>query len=78
MQPTDEILKQLLHHLGKTKADELGCDELFELLDEYTEAAARGQITEQLMPLVQQHLDQCHDCCEEYEALLSILKSEAA
>jgi len=78
MQQSDGMLKKLLHHIGKTEAHELECDEIFELLDEYSEAAARGQITEQFLPLVQQHLEQCQCCCEEYEALLSILKSESA
>jgi hypothetical protein len=26
------------------------------------------------MPLLRKHLDGCHDCCEEYEALLDILQ----
>lgn len=78
MQQSNNILMKLLHHIDKTSAKELGCDEIFELLDEYSEAAANGRSTEQFMPLVQQHLEQCKDCCEEYEALLSILKSELA
>jgi hypothetical protein len=27
----------------------------------------------QLMPLIREHLDICPECCEEYEALLSVL-----
>lgn len=78
MQKSDEILRKLLSHIEKTEAKELGCSEVYELLDEYSEAAARGQISKEYMPLVQQHLEQCRDCFEEYDALLRILKSEYA
>lgn len=78
MQKSDEILKKLLNHIEKTESKELGCDEVYALLDQYSDAANNGQVTEQFMPEVQQHLEQCRDCYEEYDALLRILKSEAA
>jgi predicted anti-sigma-YlaC factor YlaD len=27
------------------------------------------------MPLIQEHLDMCPDCCDEYEALLTVLEN---
>jgi hypothetical protein len=27
-----------------------------------------------LMPLLREHLDLCSDCCEEYEALMTVLE----
>ena len=35
----------------------------------------RGEDAGHLMPLVQQHLDLCAECREEYEALLRVLEA---
>jgi hypothetical protein len=44
------------------------------VVDQYAEMEIHGQDAERLMPLLRKHLDHCHDCCEEYEALLDILQ----
>ena len=76
MQLPEDLIKSFVEQIGKTKEKELPCDDVFELLDEYTEAAARGEDTSSLLPYVQHHLEICRDCLEEYEALLRILKAE--
>jgi hypothetical protein len=48
------------------RADEIGCDECFDRLDEYVEADLRG---ERIDPRMAAHLDGCPTCAEEYEAL---------
>lgn len=54
----------------------LTCDQVFELIDLYTERAARGEDVAHLMPLVAAHLEMCPDCREHYEALERVLAAE--
>jgi hypothetical protein len=54
--------------------DEISCSELFAKLDEYVEREVDQKDAAFLMPVVQEHLDVCSECCEEYEALLDILR----
>lgn len=68
------MAQKILGMLEKTREEELTCDEVFALLDEFTEMAARGEDVASFMPMVQQHLDICGDCREEYEALLHIVQ----
>lgn len=68
-----EALRHLLNQVKKTREDELGCDEVYRLMDVFAEAAIRGENPEELMPLIQLHLELCPDCWEEYQALLRIL-----
>ena len=68
----------LLHKLQHTQDAELTCDEVFALLDEYTEMALDGKDVAGLMPLAKQHLDMCPDCREEFEALQRIIQASEA
>ena len=54
--------------------DELDCDEVYALVDQYAERVARGEDAAALMPLVQEHLQRCTGCREELEALLRMMK----
>lgn len=65
----------LVRKLQQTEEIELTCDEVFAMLDEYTEKAMNGEDVAHLMPLVKQHLEMCPDCREEYEALERILQA---
>jgi hypothetical protein len=71
--PDSEMARKILGMLAITQEEELTCDEVFALLDQYTEMAMRGEDVKSLLPMVKQHLDICSDCREEYEALESIL-----
>jgi hypothetical protein len=71
-----EFIQRLLEQLTKTDEHEATCDEVFEVLDMYTEAVARGEDTEQLLPLVRKHIQFCQCCKEEYEVLLNILEAD--
>jgi len=66
---------KILHMIQVTQEVELSCDEVHELLDQYTEMAIRGEDVASLLPLVQYHLDMCPDCREEYEALTRIINA---
>lgn len=71
-----EDLGKLARALDMTSEEELGCDECFEELDRFVEMELAGLDAASAMPLVQDHLDKCGDCREEYEALLKALRAE--
>lgn len=68
-----KTLRQLLEQIARTRLEELDCDQVYHLLDEFAERAASGGEVAVLLPLVQQHLELCRDCQEECEALLRAL-----
>lgn len=72
-----EKMQKMMAMLSNTQEVELTCDDVFALLDQFTELAAQGEDVRKLMPLVQQHLDMCDDCREEYRVLESILNGTA-
>ncbi len=65
----------MVRGVARTQAVEYSCEDVNQLLDEFTEAVAQGKDLATLMPLVQQHLDLCPDCREEFEALLRIVRA---
>ncbi len=70
-----EDLGKLARALDMTREEELGCDECFEQLDRFVEMELAGLDAAAAMPLVQDHLEKCGDCREEYEALLRALRA---
>jgi hypothetical protein len=77
MQQPAEFQK-LIRMIEKTQENELSCDEVYHLLDQYTEIVHRGEDALKLMPLVKHHIEICPDCREEFEALLRILQATPA
>jgi hypothetical protein len=75
MKDTGTMLKKLLEMVEKTEAQEMDCEEVFEVLDIYAEAMVRGEDTSEMLPKVKHHIEMCRDCFEEYEALMRILES---
>ena len=75
--PLDPAMQVMLQSLAMTQEQEISCDQVYAVLDEFAEAAARGENLIVFMPLVRQHLDMCPDCREEYEALLNMLQPAA-
>lgn len=65
----------LMHRLERTLDNAYSCEEAFALLDEYVELVASTEEARKLMPLVQNHLDMCPDCRDEFEMLLHILQT---
>jgi hypothetical protein len=68
------VMQKVLRMLALTEQDELACDAVYAVLDQFVDAAQRGENVLTLMPLVRQHLDLCPDCREEYEALLRMVQ----
>ncbi len=59
-----------------TQQQEISCDDVHELLDQYTEKAIAGEDVSSILPFVHLHLTMCPDCHEEYNALRRILESQ--
>jgi hypothetical protein len=70
-------LKRIVHSAITARPDEIGCDECFEQLNQFAEMVLAGKDVAEAMPLVQDHLNRCRDCREEFEALLAALRALA-
>jgi len=71
---SEELIKRLIGSLEHTYEEELTCEEVFALVDEYAEAELRGEDVTHLKPLLRHHLDMCQECNEQYLALLQVLE----
>ena len=60
-----------------TRADEIDCQEFFEQMDRFVELGLAKEDAASLMPLMQDHVERCGDCREEYEALQRALQAVA-
>jgi hypothetical protein len=72
-----EMLKQMARGVMTTHPDEISCQECFEQVDAFVELTLAGRNAAEAMPLVQDHLQRCADCHEEFEALLTALRTMA-
>jgi hypothetical protein len=70
-------LKDLVRGIITARPDELGCEECFEEVDRFVEMNLAGKDAAEAMPLVQDHLERCRECREEFEALLGVLRAFA-
>lgn len=69
----DAAIRRFLRDLKMTEENEISCEEVYEVVDQFVEAERRGQNDLLFMPHVRQHLALCLDCREEYEALGTLL-----
>ncbi|MCW1971154.1 MAG: hypothetical protein KIH69_023850 [Anaerolineae bacterium] len=70
-----EDVGKMLRLLDAMPLVEVTCDEVNEVLDEFTEAAVRGENVAELMPLIHQHVQKCSNCQAKYLALKRILQA---
>jgi len=70
----DGVVQGFLRVLENVRTDDISCNEVFAQLDQYVEQEVKGEDAARLMPLLREHLDLCSDCCEEYEALMTVLE----
>lgn len=76
--PPEKLVETLLQKLIDTQQDEISCDEVHGLIDQFSELALAGADVKLLMPLMQKHITLCPDCQEEHEALLEALRYEGS
>lgn len=60
---------------GTRDVEELGCDDCFEQVDLFIDAQLSGLDAARAMPLVQEHLEICGECREEFGVLLLALQA---
>lgn len=75
MKLSSETIRNIMNAVRTTRDKELTCDHCFDELDEFIELKLRGKKATEAMPLVQEHLDRCKACREEYETLLVALEA---
>jgi uncharacterized protein with PIN domain len=63
--------------LAQTEEIELNCDECLVKIAEYAEHELTGKTPHEALEKISQHLAICHDCREEYLALLNAINSLA-
>ncbi|MBL7163565.1 MAG: hypothetical protein ISS57_13270 [Anaerolineales bacterium] len=70
-----ETLKKMARAIANTSNDEIGCDDCFEFIDIFVESELHGKNPAEAMHLVEEHLNHCMNCREEFEALLDAIKA---
>jgi len=68
-------IKRLVRNVLTTRRNEIGCEECLAQMDTFVEMKLAGKDAGQAMPLVQDHLERCRDCHEEFRALLTVLQT---
>jgi len=71
----DEVVLKFLQILDTVREEEMSCDQMFIQLDEFVELEVKSRDAAKLMPLIQEHIDMCPECCDEYQALLTVLEN---
>lgn len=71
----DEVVLKFLQVLENVRHEEMSCEEMFAQLDEFVEREVKAHDASRIMPLIQEHIDLCPECCDEYEALLDVLEN---
>jgi hypothetical protein len=72
------VVESILYKLTITDEQEISCDEVHELIDQFSELKVEGEDVATLMPLMQKHLDLCPDCREEHDVLMKAIAYEKA
>jgi len=75
MKLSSETIQKMMRSIRSTRDHELDCGHCNDELDRFIEMKLSGKNASEAMPLVQQHLDRCHACREEYEVLLEAIKA---
>ncbi len=75
MQLTTDVIRKMMRSIHKTYQHELTCGECFNEVDRFAEMELVGKNAAEALPLVQEHLERCVGCKDEYEALLDALRA---
>jgi hypothetical protein len=69
----DARREELLARLLGPDGPEIGCDECFELLDEYVDLELAGEDADARLPGMRNHLIGCPACREDHESLRALV-----
>ena len=75
MKLSSEDIKKMMHSVKMTRDHELDCGHCYDEIDQFIELELSNKNAAEIMPLVQDHLDRCVACREEYQALLLAIKT---
>jgi hypothetical protein len=67
---TWEKFRWLIRSIFTVQDREMLCSKFFDILPRYVDLQVEGKDLEQIFPQVSQHLHQCPECNEVYQALL--------
>ena len=70
-----EQIKRLVRNILTARTDEIGCEECLERMDRFVDLKLSGKNAGEAMPLVEDHLQRCRDCHQEFRALLGALQT---
>jgi hypothetical protein len=68
-------LKRIVRNILTAHPDEIGCETCFQQLDQFVDLVLAGKDAAAALPLVDDHLQRCANCREEFEALLKAVKA---
>lgn len=71
----EDTLKKLIQQILAEESGELGCQDCCDLMDKFAEIKLAGHIPAVEMPMVQEHLNHCDGCREQFDMLVDALKS---
>lgn len=77
MKLSSDTIRKMMASVKSTRETELDCGHCYDELDRFIEMKLNGLNAAEAMPLVQEHLDRCPTCQEEYEVLLEALRALA-
>ena len=72
---TVTALRRLVALSLSVPPEEIGCGDCGARLDRFAELRLQGLEAHEALPLVEEHLRQCHECEEEFEALMDVLRT---
>ncbi|NOQ40190.1 MAG: hypothetical protein GQ562_07700 [Anaerolineales bacterium] len=75
MKLSSEVIQKMMEAVKMTREHELDCGHCYDEIDQFVELELSGKNAAEVMPLVQEHLDLCGACREEYQALLDALNA---
>ena len=76
MTPNHEKQRETVERLLGPRGYEVGCDECFELLDEFIELELAGLDADAMIPGLRAHLGGCPACHDEHDALLALAAAD--
>lgn len=75
MTPTPPVLRQLVARVYATHPGEMECGDCDVRLDRFAEMTLAGLDAREALPLVEEHLQMCPCCREEFEGLMEVLRA---
>jgi len=70
----DADVKERLESLAGSSPEQISCEDVSWVLDQFANAVHHGENVLLLMPILRQHLDVCPVCRDQYEHILGALQ----